>query len=229
MSHGQNMVAAIQDDARKFNTPIPRATRAHFWGHRYVKKKEKLKDKVTYHTGVLLEWDHGKYTTIVELAWLRGLGGFGGNSSWCEDSYTGKRTMMWDVMPDCMKSPWDTHRSEIRMIDHVSKDLNEFKQWLKKYDGIRYTNAEIRSSADVRLTFASLDHIAQYLNNYSFRETSYSEMGGRNCQTFAVDFFSFLTAKVNMAECYQPVKLVYKEKRHMFLYDPSLFTPRKKK
>lgn len=194
---------------------------------RYAKNKESLKDRITYHTGVLLEWDHGQYTTIIELTWLRGMGGYAGNSNWCEDSYSGKRTKLYQAMPDCLKAPWDTHRSEIRIIDHISKDLNEFKQYLKKYEGARFVNPEIKASADVRLTFRGLDHIAQYANNYSLRDTSYSE-AQRNCQTFAVDFFTFLTGKIRDAEPYYPVKVLYKERRHMFMYEPSMFDKKKK-
>lgn len=194
--------------------------------HRYVKRKESLKDRITYHTGVLIEWDHGQFTTIIELAWLRGMGGFAGNSSWCEDSFTGKRTKMYEAMPDCLKAPWDTHRSEIRMIDHQSKTLEEFKAYMKKYEGKRYVHPEIKASGDVRLTYRSLADLAQYCNSYSLRDTTYAE-AGRNCQTFAVDFFTFLTGKVKEAEPYYPVKVIYKERRHMFLYQPEMFDKKK--
>ena len=39
---------------------------------------------------------------MVELAWLNGLGGYGGKSNWCEDKEA-PRPELFDVMPECMK------------------------------------------------------------------------------------------------------------------------------
>ena len=64
---------------------MPQAVRAHMIAHRYSVAKENIKDMFTYHALVLVEWDHGKYTTIFELAWLNGLGGYGGKSNWIDD------------------------------------------------------------------------------------------------------------------------------------------------
>ena len=47
-------------------------TRCHHLAHKYAKKvgqAESTRDKLTYHSAVLLEWSHGKCCTIVELAW----------------------------------------------------------------------------------------------------------------------------------------------------------------
>lgn len=41
----------------------------------YATARETPKDKLTYHSIVLLEWEHGKYTTVVEGAFLNGIGG----------------------------------------------------------------------------------------------------------------------------------------------------------
>ena len=40
---------------------------------------------MVYHSAILLEWIHGKYCTIFELAFFHGVGGYGGRSNWHED------------------------------------------------------------------------------------------------------------------------------------------------
>lgn len=71
LQHGENMIRAVKarDSERE-----PRAVRAHLFAHRYARgdKKETKKNKITYHGAVLLEWDHGMFTTVVELATLNG-------------------------------------------------------------------------------------------------------------------------------------------------------------
>ena len=53
--------------------------------HRYsCGDNESMKDKITYYSLALLEWDHGEHCTVVEGAWLGGLGGAGGKSNWIE-------------------------------------------------------------------------------------------------------------------------------------------------
>ena len=59
-----------------------RAVRAHHFAHRYAKAKESFKDRLVWHACVLLEWDHGRFTTVVELAWLRGVSGYRGKANW---------------------------------------------------------------------------------------------------------------------------------------------------
>ena len=68
---------AVAEDVMK-----SRAVRAHHFAHRYAKVKESLKDRLVWHAGVLLEWDHGRFTTVVELAWFRGVGGYRSKSNW---------------------------------------------------------------------------------------------------------------------------------------------------
>ena len=62
-----------------------KAVRAHLFSHRYSVENESIKDKLTYHSIVLLEWDHREYCSVVELAWRQGLGGYKGRSNWIED------------------------------------------------------------------------------------------------------------------------------------------------
>ena len=49
-----------------------------------VGDKEGIKDRHSYHTLSLLEWDHGKYCTVIELGLLNGLSGYNGKSNWIE-------------------------------------------------------------------------------------------------------------------------------------------------
>lgn len=52
IAHGENSVKALEEDGRN-----SRAVRAHLVAHRYAKKRgESAKDKLTYHTAVLLEY-----------------------------------------------------------------------------------------------------------------------------------------------------------------------------
>ncbi len=88
MSFGTNMLDDLQREfagVEAGQPKMPQAVRAHMIAHRYSVAKENIKDMFTYHALVLVEWDHGKYTTIFELAWLNGLGGYGGKSNWIDD------------------------------------------------------------------------------------------------------------------------------------------------
>ena len=40
---------------------------------------------LTHHACVLLEWEHGLFMSVIELAWLNGLGGYGGKCQWYHD------------------------------------------------------------------------------------------------------------------------------------------------
>ena len=51
--------------------------------HRYARLKENPKDRLTYHSICLLEWEHGEYCTVVESAYLNGMGGYQGKSKCC--------------------------------------------------------------------------------------------------------------------------------------------------
>ena len=64
---GEDMLAA----ASRTSTMV----RAHLFGHRYAQAHESIKDRLTYHALVVVEWDHGDFVTVVELAWRHGIGG----------------------------------------------------------------------------------------------------------------------------------------------------------
>jgi hypothetical protein len=71
LSYGTNILQMVQDG--------PTCTYVHMIAHRYaVQGRESPRDRLTYHSVCLLEWDHGQYCTVVELAFFNGLGGYKG-------------------------------------------------------------------------------------------------------------------------------------------------------
>lgn len=223
VAHGENIISAILSDSKNTGEPVPKAVRAHFFGHRYVKKKKQLKDPIEYHTGVAIEWDHGKFCTLFELAWLNGSSG---RSNWCEDR-DAERPQLYEAMPACLKAPWFSNRNEIRITDITPKNLEEFYVYLKRYEGKRFLKPDIKYSGDVRLSNNSFDWLVRYIINYNLREPRYSERT-HNCQNFAADFYSFVCAKNNVSP-YAPISAFHREKRHMFLYKPEMFEIKNKK
>uniref|UniRef100_A0A7S1FTX8 Uncharacterized protein n=1 Tax=Corethron hystrix TaxID=216773 RepID=A0A7S1FTX8_9STRA len=80
--YGKHILDALRDDVG-----MPVATQVHLFHHRYSLgtdpltgeiRHESLKDRNTWHSGIFLEWDHGKYGTVLELALRNGIGGYGG-------------------------------------------------------------------------------------------------------------------------------------------------------
>lgn len=123
-----------------------------------------------------------------------------------------------------MISPWLTTAAEIRCYDVKAKNLNEMKEYIKKYTGPdkRFLDPHYTFSHPARLTFRNRSHIAQYLVNYITRNSTYSEMN-RNCQTFAADLCSFVAGKKDIVP-YHPInRLDYYNKSHLFLYDSHMY------
>ncbi len=89
---GENMIQQFERDRVENGkhgnlAQSPKCSKVHMISHRYATgDQEVVKDRFTYHSFVLLEWDHGKFCTVVELAYLGGLGGYQGKSSWLEVS-----------------------------------------------------------------------------------------------------------------------------------------------
>jgi len=67
LSYGTNMLKTLGDDM---------CTRIHMISHRYAKVRESPRDKLTYHSVCLLEWEHGEYCTVMEAAYLNGIAGY---------------------------------------------------------------------------------------------------------------------------------------------------------
>ena len=125
--HGGGMLSALQDELG--STAEPTATAAHLFAHRYARKTETNKDRITYHSAVLLEWSHGLFTTVIELATLNGIGGRRGKSNWCADKLE-SRPELYRAMPSCMVVPWKGEYAEIRCCDVPAKSLEEFQAYV---------------------------------------------------------------------------------------------------
>ena len=73
--YGTQLLTTLDDDDNAVCTAV------HMLSHRYGgRRHETPRDRLTYHTVCLLEWQHGRYTTVVESAFLNGMGGYKGKS-----------------------------------------------------------------------------------------------------------------------------------------------------
>jgi len=218
LSYGSSMVATVGDD---------KCVAVHMISHRYYVAKESAKDKLTYHSVVLLEWDHGKFCTLVEGAYLNGIGGYKGKSNWYDDRDE-PVTALYKALPNEMIQPWLSSASEIRLYDISSRNLDEFKQYIDKYVGSRFTDPHYTFSHPTRLFYRSRSHIAQYLINYISRDGNYSEVN-RNCQTLAADLCSFLAGKKGVVPFHPVNRFEYHNRAHLFLYESQMYESKPKK
>jgi len=218
VSYGTNMLSTV-DDAQ--------CVHVHMLSHRYAVAKESAKDRVRYHSVVLLEWDHGKYCTVVEGAYLNGIGGYQGRSNWYEDRDE-QPNSLYKAFPPEMVSPWLTTAAEIRCYDVEAKNFDEFRDFVEKYKGAqnRFVDPRFTFSHPARLTYRSKSNIAQYCLNYISRDTSYDELK-RNCQTLAADLCSFIAGKKNVPPFHPVNRIEYHNRTHLFLYDANLFRQKK--
>jgi len=199
----------------------------HMISHRYATTKETAKDKLTYHSIVFLEWENSDYGTIVEGAFLNGIGGYKGRSNWYDDK-DDEVTELYKALPPEMISPWLTTGSELRCYDVKAKNLDELKKYIAKHTGPdkRFLDPQYTFSNAARLTFRSRSNIAHYLLNYISRNCSYSEMT-RNCQTLAADLCCFLAGKKDVVPYHPLNRLEYHNKTHLFLYDSTMYKPKR--
>jgi hypothetical protein len=223
MAFGTNTAGSIRAEVE--GTPgmgMPQAVRAHHFAHRYAVKKEGVKDILTYHALILVEWNHAQYTTVFELAWLNGVSGYGGKANWLPDRDAARPAML-DAMPNEMKAPWISNLAEIRIINHAAKNVGQFQDFLSEHTGTkppaRFMFPELVESASVRISHRGMDDLLTYCLNYIGNDPKYSEEN-RNCQTFAADFYSFLCAKKNVVPYYPLNRVLYVQRHHLFLYDP---------
>jgi len=210
-----------------------RAVRAHLITHRYAKEQEYFKDKLTWHTAVLLEWDHQQFVTVVELAWLNGIGGYGGMSNWYDDKDNKSGTGLFKALPQSLIAPWNSKMSELRMNDVQARTVEEFGAYVKKYSDSadvplpqekqRFLEPEFPwkgKSANVWLLRNTRSDIARYLVNYVRADGSYDELR-RNCQTFAADLFTFLTG-VKASVKIPLFKSAYQRHMEQFVNEPLM-------
>ena len=215
ISYGTNMLESVEDAV---------CTHIHMVSHRYAIKRESPRDLITYHSCCLLEWDHGKYTTVLETAYLNGIGGYKGKSNWYDDRDEHKSKLYQDLPPE-MILPWRTNSAEIRCYDVKAKTIEEFMDYLQKYRGNlqRFIDPRISFSHPARLTFRSKKHIAQYVLSYITRDSSYADLR-RNCQTFAADMCSFVAGKKDIAPFHPVSRIEYQNRTYLFLYDSHMYT-----
>jgi hypothetical protein len=141
----------------------------HTFAHRYALgggKKESSKDRITYHEAVLLEWDHGRHLTVVELATLNGVGGRKGKVNWFRDKDSDVPGL-YAALPTLLVAPWNESLAEIRVSDVAACTLDEFKSFMNEFTGPEQSFLDVHFgySGVVRLTFRSQADIARYLVN----------------------------------------------------------------
>lgn len=195
----------------------------HMISHRYAVQRESPRDLLTYHSICLLEWDHGRYTTVLETAYLNGIGGYRGRSNWYHDKDEPK-CQLYQMMPPEMILPWRSTAAEIRAYDVPVTSLTQFLDYMNQYKGKtkRFVDPRVSFSHAARLTFRSKEHIAQYILNYISRDSSYGELR-RNCQTFAADMCSFIAGKKDVSPFHPVNRIEYQNRTYLFLYDSHMY------
>ncbi|CAJ1356068.1 unnamed protein product, partial [Effrenium voratum] len=218
--HGKDMVAFAQGNSTCTSAV---ATKAHFFTHRYAKATEGIKDRLIWHGAVLVEWSHGLFSTVVELAWLNGLGGYQGRCNWIREKLEANNPL-YAAMPSGLKGPWQQNRAELRVVDVRPRNLKEFESFLQEFSGTgalsiaeqRFFEPYVAYSNQVHLQHRSHVDILNYLLNYINKNPIYEE-ARRNCQTFASDFYTLLTgqeAQPTQSFC----RVLYKPRVTDFLY-----------
>jgi len=222
LSYGTNMLQTVDAESN--------VTMVHMISHRYAIAKETTRDRITYHSIVLLEWDHGKYCTVVEGAYLNGYSGYKGKCNWYHDKNAAGGSRLYHSFPPESIAPWFTKSAEIRCLDVEAKNLQEFQDFIEKYKGPsqRFVDPHISFSHQARLSYRSKRNISQYLLNYIGRDTTYSDLK-RNCQTLAADLCCFLCGKKSVEPFHPVSRIEYRNKTHMFLYEPSMFLTKQEK
>jgi hypothetical protein len=223
LTYGTNMIAWSRAQGR-----MPRAVRAHHFHHRYARgaKPETQKDKLTYHAAVLLEWDHGEFCSVIELATLNGIGGRYGKSNWFPDKQA-PRPIVYQNLPANMVGPWMGNFAEIRCADVKARNVDEFKTYMDEWTGPtkRFLAPEVLASGPVRISFNSQDDIMRFLVNYISRDRNYTEEF-RNCQAFAADFYGFICGKKNIVPTTKVLQATYQPRQYLFLYDADAYQKR---
>jgi len=175
-----------------------KVTKVHMFKYRYYVDRESLsmRDKLTWHVGVLLEWDHSKFTTVVEVGHLHGLGGRVG-SSYYPDAKESPTELYETIRREApgMVQPWDESKAEFRVLDVEPKSKYEFLQYMEMEENKnRYHSPSISWSKGVT-SGKTRREVLNGLLNYAAMAPAYKAVGGRmrNCQTLGVDLIEWLT------------------------------------
>lgn len=223
---GENMRIRLKSDLEAEGQSMPHAVNIHLFAHRYALgkgKRETTKDRLTYHSAILIEWDHGLYTTVVELAILNAVGGYRGRANWHEDRDEPCPTL-YASLPAVTILPWINELAEIRAQDVPARNVKEFQEFLQSYTGPekRFLDPQVQHSGPVRLRHRSQEDIMIYLLNYIQRDRRYTEKF-RNCQAFAADLYGFLAGKKDIEPFGMVTRRTYKQRSHLFLYEPDMY------
>jgi len=224
---GDGMIRNLRQSLKTSEFDMPTATNVHLFAHRYALgegRREGPKDLVTYHSAILLEWDHGLHTTVVELANLNGVGGRHGRSNWCVDRDELVPELL-RAMPPVLVAPFNVKLAEIRCLDLPAKSLDEFKEYVQSFTGAskRFLDPHYQHSGPVRLFHRTQEDIMRYVLNYMARDRIYAE-DSRNCQTFAADFFGYLAGKKGIEPFSMVCRVKYKARHHLFPYEPAMYS-----
>lgn len=223
---GANSARCIEAYYRGLKQSLPNAVRVHHVGHRFAKgkgRRETAKDKLIYHGLNVIEWDHGSYVTVVELA---ALNGHQRNRCLFHKDRDAAAPELIKCMHPNMITPWRTEFSEYRVSDLPNiKNFEQFKKFVADQTGneYRFIDPCYADSSDVVLDRCSEVDVARYLNNYMRRDTRY-HLENRNCQSAAADLFGFMTGK-DTKPISSLARQAYHPKREYFIYKPSQFKP----
>lgn len=223
---GEGMLEVLDKDPITRDASI---TMVHTFAHRYPVQSATPWDIINVHTGLMVEWSHGLYTTIVELAWRNGVAGYGGKSNWCEDKLEAN-TVLMQCLPEGVILPWNDVRTEIRTTDLPFKNLAEFKAYLHKYSeksGLplaqqRFIEPEVYQSGQIGLRECSEKELAKYCLNYISRMPNYDPKWC-NCQSFAADGFAFLTGTRNVKPFGTLMSTAYTQHHLSFMYPTNAY------
>jgi len=221
---------SIQSDLDNSDAEIAlaTATHVHAFAHRYAKQAETFRDQNTWHTGLLIEWSHRRFCTVVEVGFLHGVSGYGGKCNWFADKNEAS-PLLDKVMPDSLKKPYDESLSEVRMTDVPMRNKDEFfEDMLIKYsnkgsmpaDLQRFFDPTVFTTGMVRIRNCTPSEIAAFCLNYISRAGDYGLMTA-NCQTFAADFYGFLTGTQGAAPFSNFLRVGYQQRTMAFLYRPT--------
>lgn len=210
------------------------AVSAHAFKHKYGGS-----DSRDVHTGILVEWDDGcDYTTVFELAWRDGVGGYSGKTNWFADKLAKPTNWLFSEIVKSqpgMVQPWNSKLAEIRVWDIPQKNKDEFAEYLRFYSDTGDHNEPAERfkkpyfpfsinnallSAKVSMSFRSRGDIFKSLLNYMGHSDEYNILS-RHCQTFAADFFTHLTGQ-KTTTAMAIVRVFHKLNTDWFLYDPDL-------
>ena len=87
VTFGTNIVRKFEKERVEKNLNT-KCVKVNMISHRYATgDSTAIRDRLTYHSFALLEWDHREYCTVVELAYLGGVGGYLGRANWVEVSF----------------------------------------------------------------------------------------------------------------------------------------------